>query len=89
MDILSNNNVAWESKANWFHIFVKNKIEMETLTIKINTRSNKGKHLIELINEMEKEGSVEIQKAETYREVKTAIKELKTGKVKPISELFK
>ncbi len=62
---------------------------METLTIKINTRSNKGKHLIELINEMEKEGSVEIQKAETYREVKTAIKEMKTGRVKPITELFK
>ena len=62
---------------------------METLTIKINTRSNKGKHLSGLIHEMAKEGSVEIQKAETYREVKTAIKEMKAGKVKPISELFK
>jgi len=66
-----------------------NKIEMETLTIKINTRTIKGKHLIELLNEMEREGSVNIQKAETYKEVKTAVKEMKMGKVKPISELFK
>jgi len=62
---------------------------METLTIKINTRTIKGKHLIELLNEMEREGSVNIQKAETYKEVKTAVKEMKMGKVKPISELFK
>lgn len=63
--------------------------DMETLTIKINTRSNKGKQLLGLITEMAKEGSVEIQKTETYREVKTALKEMKAGKVKPISELFK
>ena len=30
---------------------------METMTIKINARSNKGKQLVNLITEMEKEGS--------------------------------
>lgn len=62
---------------------------METLIIKINTRSSKVKQLVGLIHELEKEGSVEIQKTDTYSEVKTAIKEMKAGKVKPISELFK
>ena len=54
---------------------------METLTIKFNTRSSKGKQLAGLIKEMEKDGSVEIQKNETFREVK------KTGKARPIGEL--
>ena len=62
---------------------------METITIKINTRRTKGKQLIGLIHELEKDGSVEIQKTETYSEVKTAIREMKAGKVKPINELFK
>jgi len=62
---------------------------METLTIKINTRSNKGKQLFGLINELAKEGAVEIQKTETYTEVKTALKEMKAGKTKPVSDLFK
>ena len=62
---------------------------METLTIKINTRTNKGKQLFGLINELAKEGAVETQKTETYKEVKIALKEMKAGKVKPISELFK
>ena len=61
---------------------------METFTIKINTRSNKGKQLVGLINEMAKEGSVEIQKNETHREIKSALKEMKVGKIKPINELF-
>lgn len=62
---------------------------METLTIKFNTRSNKGKQLVGLINEMAKEGSIEIQKNETHREIKIALKEMKVGKIKPITELFK
>jgi hypothetical protein len=62
---------------------------MEILTIKIDTRSNKGKHLFGLITEMAKEGTfVEIQKAETHREIKAALKEMKAGKRKPIDELF-
>jgi hypothetical protein len=62
---------------------------METLTIKIDTRSNKGKHLFGLITEMAKEGSfVEIQKNETQKELKASIREMKAGKRKPISELF-
>jgi hypothetical protein len=62
---------------------------METITIKINTRRSKGKQLIGLIHELEKDGSVEIQKTETYSEVKAAIREMKAGKVKPVNELFK
>jgi hypothetical protein len=62
---------------------------METITIKINTRRSKGKQLVGLIHELEKDGSVEIQKTETYSEVKKAIREMKAGKVKSINELFK
>lgn len=62
---------------------------METLTIKIDTRSDKGKQLVGLINDMAKEGSVKIQKNETHQEIKTALKEMKAGKIKPINELFK
>jgi len=57
---------------------------METLTIKINTRINKGKQLFGLIKELAKEGAVEIQKTET---VKTALKEMKAVKTKPINKL--
>ncbi|MCX6238437.1 MAG: hypothetical protein NTY07_12920 [Bacteroidia bacterium] len=51
---------------------------METLTIKINTRTSKGKHLFGLINEMVKDGSVEI---EPNAETKRAILDVKEGKV--------
>jgi hypothetical protein len=62
---------------------------METITLKINTRRSKGRNLVRLINELEKEGSVEIQKSKVYKDIETALKEVKEGKVKPISELFK
>lgn len=63
---------------------------MEKITIEIDTRSNKGKHLLGLIKEMAKEGSfVKIQGADTIEEVKEALKEVKAGKRKPISQLFK
>ena len=62
---------------------------METLTIKIDTQSDKGKQLIGLINDMAKEGSVKIKKNENHKEIKTALKEMKAGKLKPINDLFK
>ena len=62
---------------------------METLTIKIDTQSDKGKQLIGLINDMSKEGSVKIKKNENHQEIKTALKEMKAGKLKPINDLFK
>ncbi len=62
---------------------------METITIKIDTANNKGKYLLGLITEMAKEGSfIEIEKSETFKEVKTSLREMKQGKRKPISELF-
>jgi len=62
---------------------------METLTIKIDTQSDKGKQLIGLINDMAKEGSVKIKKNENHQEIKTTLKEMKAGKLKPINDLFK
>ena len=63
---------------------------METLTIKIDTSSNKGKYLYGLITEMAKEGTfVEIEKDDIYDDITTSIKEMKAGKRKPIDELFK
>lgn len=62
---------------------------METITIKINTRKSKGRNLVRLIAELEKEGSVEIKKSKVYNDIQTALLEVKEGKVKPISELFK
>jgi hypothetical protein len=63
--------------------------EMETITIKIDTANNKGKYLLGLITEMAKDGSyIEIEKSETYNEVRTSLREMKQGKRKPISELF-
>lgn len=62
---------------------------METLTIKINTRTNKGKQLIGLITEMEKEGSAKIEKSTLYKDIQQGVRDMKAGKVKPISELFK
>jgi hypothetical protein len=38
---------------------------------------------------MAKEGSfIEIEKSETYKEVKKSLREMKQGKRKPINELF-
>jgi hypothetical protein len=63
---------------------------METITIKIDTRNDKGKYLLGLITEMAKEGSfIEIEKMDTYNEVKTSLKEMKQGKRKLVNELFK
>ena len=63
---------------------------METLTIKIDTSSNKGKYLFGLITEMAKEGTfVKIENNELYEDITTSIKEMKAGKRKPIEELFK
>lgn len=62
---------------------------METITLKINTRKIKGRNLVRLIGELEKEGSVEIQKSKVYNDIQAALLEVKEGKVKPISELFK
>jgi len=62
---------------------------METITIKIDTANEKGKYLLGLITEMAKEDSfIKIEKSETYKEVKTSLREMKQGKRKPISELF-
>jgi hypothetical protein len=62
---------------------------METITLKIDTTNNKGKYLLGLITEMAKEGSfIEIEKSETYNEVRTSLREMKQGKRKPISELL-
>jgi len=63
---------------------------METLTIEIDTRNNKGKYLLGLIKEMSKEGSfVKIKKDNLEHELKESIKEMKAGKTKPIEQLFK
>ncbi len=62
---------------------------MEVITIKVNTSSNKAKQLLNLIQEMANEGDLQIQKQTTFNEVKRGIREMKHGKVKPISELFK
>jgi len=61
---------------------------METLTIKINTRKRKGRDLVRLIDELAKDGSVEIQKTRVYKDVEEALLQVKEGKAKPISELF-
>ena len=61
---------------------------METLTIKINTRKRKGRDLVKLIDELAKDGSVEIQKNQVYKDVEEALLQLKEGKVRPINELF-
>jgi len=62
---------------------------METITIKVNTKSSKAKQLLSLIKDMVDDGDVQIEKSTTYDEVKRGIREIKQGKVKPISELFK
>ncbi len=61
---------------------------METLTIKINTRKRKGRDLVKLIVELAKDGSVEIQKNQVYKDVEESLRQVKEGKVKPINELF-
>jgi len=63
---------------------------METLILKIDTKTNKGKYLFGLITEMAKEGTfVEIEKDTIYDDISTSLKEMKAGKRKPIDELFK
>jgi len=62
---------------------------METIKIKIDTANKLGKYLLGLITEMAKEGSfIEIEKMDTYNEVKTSLREMKQGKRKPVNELF-
>ena len=61
---------------------------METMTITINS-TPKGKQLVGFINELVKEGDVEIKKSSVYKDVQQGIRDMKAGKVKPISELFK
>ncbi len=61
---------------------------METMTITIKS-TPKGKQLVGFINELVKEGDVEIKKSSVYKDVQQGIRDMKAGKVKPISELFK
>lgn len=50
---------------------------METITLKINTRSNKGKFLIGLIREMAKDGTfIEIE-SNIMDEIETSLKQVK------------
>lgn len=62
---------------------------MEKLVLEIDTRSNKGKYLLGLIKEMAKDGTfVKIHKNDLADELRTSIREMKTGKTKPIDQLF-
>jgi hypothetical protein len=61
---------------------------METITIKLNSQTDRAKKLMNLINEMANDGEIQIQKLKTYNEVKRGIREMKQGKVRPINELF-
>jgi len=50
---------------------------METITLKINTRSNKGKYLLGLIKEMAKDGTfVEIE-SNIIDEISSGLKQVK------------
>ncbi len=40
---------------------------MTTITIKVNTRLNEGKHLISLINSLSKNGTVSIEKTKSRK----------------------
>lgn len=62
---------------------------METIIIKVNTKSSKAKQLFSLIRDMVNDGDVKVEKSSIFNEVKKGIKEIKDGKVKPIEELFK
>lgn len=62
---------------------------MTIITLKIDTKSNKGKHLLGLITEMAKEKSVvEIEKSETFLEIEAAISEMKAGKTKSAQQFI-
>lgn len=62
---------------------------METITIKIDTAKDKEKYLLGLITDMAKDGSfINIEKSETYKEVRTSLREMKQGKRKPIREMI-
>jgi hypothetical protein len=50
---------------------------------------NKGKQLVNLINELAKEGAVEFEKSSAFKDVQKGIRDMKAGKVKPIKDLFK
>jgi len=45
--------------------------------------------LVNLINELAKEGTVEFEKSTSYKDVRKGIQDMKSGRVKPIKELFK
>ncbi len=62
---------------------------METIIIKVNTKSSKAKQLFSLIRDMVNDGDVKVEKSSIFNEVKKGVKEIKDGKVKPIEELFK
>ena len=63
---------------------------MRRLTIKIDTRNKKGKYLFGLITEMAKEDTfVEIEKNDVYNDIRASLKEMGSGKRKPINELLK
>ena len=53
---------------------------METLTIKVNTSVSKGQKLINLINDLSKDGVVSIEKSKTLKP-KTGLDEIKAGRV--------
>lgn len=57
---------------------------MATLTIKVKTRINRGKPLFSLINEMEKEGSVKIEKSTYNPEFVAAVLKSRASKSKAI-----
>jgi hypothetical protein len=50
---------------------------METITLKINTRSNKGKYLIGLIKEMAKDGTFMEIESNVLDEIATGLKQVK------------
>lgn len=63
---------------------------MQKLTLKIDTKSNKGKYLVGLIRELAKDSDeIEIVSNETMHELRSSLQELKAGKRKSIDQLLK
>lgn len=61
-------------------------------TITINERTAKGKMLLSMIESFNGQPFISIEKttkSQTYKDVKTALIEVKQGKAKPIKTLFK
>jgi hypothetical protein len=57
---------------------------METLTIKVNTSVSKGQKLINLINDLSKDGVVSIEKSKTLKPktgLDKSLDEIKAGRV--------